>query len=71
PRHPTWWHVRDYGLFAANPFGVHHFERKEAGTGDLTIKKGGNLKWAYRFYFHQGDTTTGQVGHRYELFSKE
>ncbi|MDG1856058.1 MAG: PmoA family protein, partial [Verrucomicrobiota bacterium] len=67
----TWWHVRDYGLFAANPFGVHHFERKEAGTGDLTIKKGENLKWAYRFYFHQGDTTTGQVGHRYELFSKE
>jgi hypothetical protein len=71
PRHPTWWHVRDYGLFAANPFGVHHFERKEAGTGDLTIKKGENLKWAYRFYFHKGDTTTGQVGHRYELFSKE
>ncbi|HWH67976.1 MAG TPA: PmoA family protein, partial [Candidatus Sulfotelmatobacter sp.] len=23
PRHPTWWHVRDYGLFAANPFGQH------------------------------------------------
>jgi len=20
PRHPTTWHVRDYGLFAANPF---------------------------------------------------
>ncbi|MHC5001876.1 MAG: DUF6807 domain-containing protein, partial [Planctomycetota bacterium] len=19
PRHPTWWHARDYGLFAANP----------------------------------------------------
>jgi hypothetical protein len=19
--HPTWWHVRDYGLFAANPVG--------------------------------------------------
>ena len=26
PRHPTWWHVRDYGLFAANPFGQHDFE---------------------------------------------
>ena len=27
PRHPTWWHVRDYGLFAANPFGQHDFEK--------------------------------------------
>jgi len=25
PSHPTWWHARDYGLFAANPFGVHDF----------------------------------------------
>ncbi|MEP6673188.1 MAG: PmoA family protein, partial [Chthoniobacter sp.] len=25
-RHPTWWHVRTYGLFAANPFGQHDFE---------------------------------------------
>ena len=30
PRHPTWWHVRDYDLFAANPFGVHDFEKKPA-----------------------------------------
>jgi len=22
------WHVRDYGLFAANPFCVHDFEKK-------------------------------------------
>jgi hypothetical protein len=71
PRHPTWWHVRDYGLFAANPFGVHHFERKDAGTGNLTIKKGESLQWIYRFYFHRGDAATGQVGHRYDLFSKE
>ena len=35
PRYPTWWHVRDYGLFAANPFGQHDFEKldnKTAGT---------------------------------------
>ena len=37
PRHPTWWHVRDYGLFAANPFGVHDFEKKSAGEGNLVI----------------------------------
>jgi hypothetical protein len=27
PRHPTWWHVRSYALFAANPFGQHDFEK--------------------------------------------
>src|ERR1035438_5884290 len=35
PRHPTTWHVRDYGLFAANPFGLHDFEKlsdKAAGA---------------------------------------
>jgi len=29
--------VRDYGLFAANPFGLHDFEKKEKGAGDLTV----------------------------------
>ena len=71
PRHPTWWHVRDYGLFAANPFGVHHFERKEKGTGNLTIKSGDSLTWQYRFYFHRGNTEEGQVSHRYDLYSSE
>ena len=36
PRYPTWWHVRDYGLFAANPFGQHDFE-------NLPDKTAGNL----------------------------
>ena len=35
PRHPTWWHVRDYGLFAANPFGQHDFE----GTKEKPLPK--------------------------------
>ena len=29
PVHPTYWHVRDYGLFAANPFGQHDFLKKK------------------------------------------
>ncbi len=54
PRHPTWWHVREYGLFAANPFGQHPFEKKPAGAGDLTIPAGGSATFAYRFVIRQG-----------------
>ena len=49
---PTWWHARSYGLLAANPFGVHDFERKPAGTGDLVLKKGESLSFRYRVLLH-------------------
>ena len=66
PRYPTWWHVRDYGLFAANPFGIHDFEKKPAGIGDLKIPAGGNLAFKYRFYLHAGDTEQARVAERYQ-----
>lgn len=55
PRHPTWWHARTYGLFAANPFGIHDFEKKPEGTGDLTVESGGSVTFRYRILFHHGD----------------
>ena len=60
-RHPTWWHARDYGLFAANPFGVHDFEKAEKGTGDWTIPAGGELRLRYRLLFHDGEVSAGQL----------
>lgn len=69
PKHPTWWHVRDYGLFAANPFGVHDFERKSAGTGDVRIPAGQSITFRYRFYLHEGDTTQAKVAERYSEYS--
>ena len=56
-RHPTWWHARAYGLFAANPFGVHNFEKAEKGTGDWTIAAGGELRLRYRLLFHDGEVS--------------
>jgi hypothetical protein len=50
--HPTWWHARTYGLLAANPFGVHDFEKKPAHTGDLTVPVGGALTLRYRVLLH-------------------
>jgi len=69
PRHPTWWHVRDYGLFAANPFGVHDFEKKPEGTGDLTIKAGDSVTFRYRFYFHKGDCEQAKVAEYYSEYT--
>ncbi len=68
PRHPTWWHVRDYGLFAANPFGVHDFEKKPAGTGDLVIPAGGSLTFRYRFFLHEGDEVQAKVAEMYDEY---
>ncbi|MHC4741647.1 MAG: DUF6807 family protein [Planctomycetota bacterium] len=69
PKHPTWWHVRDYGLFAANPFGVHNFEKKEKGVGDIVIEAGKSLTFKYRFYFHKGDTKQGKVAENYREYA--
>ncbi len=71
PRHPTWWHVRDYGLFAANPFGLHDFEKKPPGAGNFTIEKGGTATFHYRFYFHDGDVLQAKVAEEYTRFSNE
>ena len=70
PRHPTWWHARDYGLIAANPFGVHDFERKPKGTGDLKLSQGDKLNFKYRFLFHIGDVKTAQIGDKWTQWTK-
>jgi hypothetical protein len=70
PRHPTWWHVRDYGLFAANPFGQHHFENlSDPHAGDLTVPAGQSIKFRYRFYFHQGNDEQAKVAERYRDYA--
>lgn len=69
PRHPTWWHVRAYGLFAANPFGIHDFEKKPAGTGNLNVKAGDSVTFRYRFYFHKGDDKQAKVAELYREYA--
>lgn len=71
PRHPTWWHVRDYGLFAANPFGIHDFERQPAGTGDLIVKKNDRVTFRYRILLHRGDDKSAGIEEHYQAYAKE
>ena len=69
PVHPTYWHVRDYGLFAANPFGIHDFEKKEPGAGNLNIPAGKSVTFKYRFYIHEGDEKQAKVAERYKEYA--
>lgn len=71
PRHPTWWHVRDYALFAANPFGKHDFEnlKDQPKVGDLTIPAGGSVTFRWRFFFHQGDEKTGRIAEHFKDYA--
>jgi hypothetical protein len=70
PRHPTWWHVRDYGLFAANPFGKHDFEKlPDPRAGDFTIEAGKSATFRWRFYIHMGDEKAGKVAEAYKEYA--
>lgn len=70
PRHPTWWHVRDYGLFAANPFGPHYFENKPAGTGDFKIRAGESATFRYRIILHEGDEKAAGIAKLYQQYAR-
>jgi hypothetical protein len=70
PLHPTSWHVRDYGLFAVNPFGLHDFEKKPAHAGDLTIPGGQSATFRYRFYLHEGDEKQAKVAEMYSDYAR-
>lgn len=53
-RHPTPWHARDYGLVAANPFGLHEFLGEPKGAGSVSLKAGDSLRLVYRLLVHSG-----------------
>jgi hypothetical protein len=67
-RYPTTWHVRDYGLFAANPFGWHDFGMKQAG--DYTIPAGKSIQFRYRVIFHKGDTASASIPAAFEAYAR-
>ena len=71
PRYPTWWHVRDYGLFAANPFGQHDFEGlKDNHAGDFKIVAGQSAMFRYRVIIHEGNEKQARIAERFEEFSR-
>ena len=69
---PSHWHVRTYGLFAANPFGLHDFYGANSGkNGKLTLEKGETLTLKYRVLLHPGDHEQGEVEAFYKDYAGE
>jgi len=64
-RHPTYWHVRDYGLMTANPFGISHFRPGSGERGDYVLPARKELRFAYRIYMHLGTARTARVADKY------
>jgi len=69
-RFPTYWHVRTYGLFAANPFGLHDFLKPENVDGSATLAPGESFTLRYRLLFHKGDEKEGNVAEAFQKYSR-
>jgi len=64
-RYPTRWHVRDYGLFTANPFALSAYAGDPNVDGSHIVKSGKAFPFAYRLYLHNGDAEAGSVAEQY------
>jgi hypothetical protein len=73
PRHPTTWHVRTYGLFAVNPFGLHDFDpakKNDPKAGEMTTPENETTTFRYRLYIHKGTTEEARVAEMYAAFAE-
>lgn len=69
-RYPNPWHVRNYGLFTANPFAL-----KEVGgedeSGDFELAKGTSFTLKYRIIFHEGDEQQANIAKAWGDYTKD
>jgi len=68
-RYPTRWHVRDYGLFTANPFALKYYEPERGWNGDYLLRRGEELRFRYRLYIHDGRTDEANVAEKFLAFA--
>ncbi len=69
PRHPTYWHSRAYGLFAANIFGVKDFTKDKTQDGSMTLEPGHSVQFRYRVVIHPGDAGALDLSGLFQKFA--
>lgn len=66
----TYYHVRGYGLFTANPFGLSYFYNDDSRDGSQTLEPGEPWRFRYRVYVHGGASAEdGQVAEAFAAYS--
>ncbi len=64
------WHVRTYGLFAANPFGGDKdFPKGEPAQGAVTLDEDETLTLNYRVVFYDGDVAADKIQKWFDAFA--
>ncbi|NLN75759.1 MAG: hypothetical protein GX139_05575 [Armatimonadetes bacterium] len=53
--YPTYWHARDYGLVAANPFGGKEFSGDAKNDSSMTIEYTNSIRFVYVTLIHDGE----------------
>ena len=66
-RYPTYWHVRDYGLMAANPFALSAYTGG-VKDGRHLLNHGDTMRFLYRVIVHRGDAAEAAVRDHYLNF---
>jgi len=68
--HPTYWHARTYGLFAANPLGQKDFD-KAKGELNFALEPGKSVTFRYRVLIISGPYAPEQADAEFQRFAKE
>lgn len=70
PKHPTYWHVRAYGLFAANMFGESDYYNDKSRDGGVTLQPGETLRLRYRVVIHPGDADQAGIARIFQSWGR-
>ncbi|MFT3827395.1 MAG: PmoA family protein [Chitinophagaceae bacterium] len=70
PGYPTYWHARDYGLFAANPLGQNIFSNGKEQL-NLTLAPGQSVTFRFRVLITSGkDVSTSDLDQQAAIFAQ-
>lgn len=68
PGHPVHWHVRDYGLLAANPFGLSDFPGGESADGTMILEPGERVTFRHRLLTFSGPLDSAVIDEHAERY---